>query len=193
MASPDRIEWRSRVPLHALRLVVTCAGVGAVAVGAAWFLFGDEPETLLNGDVNPLASVPQWTLVSAAVVVGLAFVGVVRRPTVGATHYALSVRPGAVRTLLLPWVRVAEVVTAPAGGEAYLLIRLRAGSDAVGDRPTWPDQAVLRAARRHSRRAAQYQLAVRLSDFAGPPEGKLPALAAFAPETVYIADQLSSS
>jgi hypothetical protein len=193
MAGPDRIEWRGGVPTHALRLVGSCLSFGALAVGAAWLLFGDEPETLTDGEVNPLAAVPQWTLATVAAIVGVALVGVLRRPAVGATHYALRVRPGALRTLLLPWTGVAEVVTVPVGGEEYLLIRLREGAGTVGDRPGWSDQGVLRTARRHYRRASDYQLAVRLRDFAGPPQGKLRALAAYAPESVYIADRLSSN
>ena len=62
---------------------------------------------------------------SSSAVGAIPFVlAVVRRPRVGANHFALTVRPGWVRTLVLPWSRVAEVTTADIAGERYLLVRL---------------------------------------------------------------------
>jgi hypothetical protein len=190
MAGPDRIEWRRGFPDRALRLLGWQAAAGGLAVGAAYALFGDEPAKLNDGSTNGLATVPLWTLLAAAVVVLVALLPVVRRPSVTATHYALSVRPGVLRTLLLPWASIAEVLALTTGGEEFLLVRLRRGLDALGDRPTWWDQAVLRAARRSYPRAVEYDLAVRMRDFAGPPPGKLALLAAYAPENVQLADRL---
>jgi hypothetical protein len=190
MTGPERIEWRRAFPSRALRTVGSCAAAGGFAVAAAWALFGDEPATLNNGQPNGLASVPQWTMLAAAAVVGASFVPVVRRPTVVATHYALSVRPGVLRTLLLPWATIAEITGIRAGGEEFLLVRLRPGLDALGDHPGHWDKAVLRAARRGYSRAVEYDVAVRMREFAGTSAAKVSALAAYAPEAVDITSRL---
>lgn len=190
MAGPDRIEWRRGFPDRALRLLGWQAAAGGLAVAVAYLFFGDEPKKLNDGSTNGLAKVPLWTLLAAVVVVLVALVPVLRRPSVTATHYALSVRPGGLRTLLLPWASVAEVLAVTAGGEEFLLVRLRRGLDALSDHPTWWDQAVLRAARRAYPHAVEYDIAVRMRDFAGPPPGKLAMLAAYAPENVQLAERL---
>jgi hypothetical protein len=190
MGGPDRLEWRRGFPRRALRITGSCAAAGGVAVAVAWVLFGDEPETLNNGESNPLASLPQWTLAVAAAVTAAGLVPVARRPWVTATHYALCVRPGILRTLLLPWASIAEVVALAADREEFLLIRLRPGLEALGDRPTYWDQAVLRAAWHGYPRAVDYQLAVRLREFAGPPATKLATLAAYAPGSVRLTNRL---
>jgi hypothetical protein len=189
-ATADRIEWRRGFPSRALRVMGACAAVGGFAVAAAWMLFGDEPATLNTGEANPLATVPQWTIAAAAAVVGLAAVPVVRRPTVMASGTALTVRPGSYRTLLLPWATVAEITGINAHGEEFLLVRLCPGRDALGDHPRFWDQAVLRAAGRAYPRAVEYDLAVRMGEFAGTGAGKVSALAAYAPETVDITSRL---
>jgi hypothetical protein len=190
MTGPERIEWRRGFPSRALKLAGWCAAAGGFAVAAAWALFGDEPATLNTGEPNSLASVPQWTMLAAAAVVGASFVPVVRRPTVAATHYALSVRPGMLRTLLLPWATIAEITGLRAAGEEFLLVRLRPGLRALGDRPGHWDKAVLRAAGRGYPSAVEYDLAVRMREFAGTPAAKVSALAAYAPEAVYITSRL---
>jgi hypothetical protein len=186
----DRIEWRRAFPTRALKLVGSCVAAGGFAVAAAWVLFGDEPATLNTGEANPLVSVPQWTMVAAAAVVGTSLVPVFRRPTVAATHYALSVRPGVLRTLLLPWATIAEITGVRAGGEEFLLIRLQPGLDALGDHPTYWDQAVLRAAARGYPLADEYDLALRMREFAGTAPARVSALAAYAPENVEITSRL---
>jgi hypothetical protein len=190
LAGADRIEWRRAFPARALKLVGSCVAAGGFAVGAAWVLFGDEPARLNTGEANPLASVPQWTIVAAAAVVGASIVPVVRRPTVAATHYALSVRPGIVRTLLLPWATIAEVTAVRAGGEEFLLIRLQPEFGALGDHPTYWDQGVLRTVARGYPRADDYDIAVRMREFAGTAPAKVSALAAYAPESVDITSRL---
>jgi hypothetical protein len=190
LAGQDRIEWRRAFPGRALKVVGSCAAAGGLAVAAAWVFFGDEPAVLNTGDPNPLASVPQWTMVAAAAVVGASLVPVFRRPTVAATHYALSVRPGILRTLLLPWATIAEITGVRAGGEEFLLLRLQPGMDALGDHPGYWDQAVLRAAGRGYPRAVEYHLAVRMREFAGTAPAKVSALAAYAPENVDITSRL---
>jgi hypothetical protein len=129
-------------------------------------------------------------MAAAAVVVGGAFVPVVRRPRVLATQFALSVRPGILRTLRMPWATIAEVTGVRAGGEEYLLVRLQRGVDALGDHPSYWDKAVLRAAGRGYARAVDYDLAVRMREFAGDGPAKLSALAAYAPENVDITSRL---
>lgn len=190
LTGADRIEWRRAFPSRAVKLVSACAGAGGLAVAAAWVLFGDEPATLNSGAVNPLASVPQWTMVAAAAVVGASLVPVIRRPSVAATRYALSVRPGVLRTLRLPWATIVEITGVRAGGEEFLLVRLRPGLDALGDHPGYWDKAVLRAAVRGYPRAVEFDLAVRMREFAGAGPAKVAALAAYAPETIDITSRL---
>src|SRR6185436_485616 len=127
LTGADRIEWRRAFPGRALKVVGVCAAAGGLAVVAAWVLFGDDPARLNSGEANPLASVPQWTIVAAAAVVGASCVPVFRRPSVVATPYALSVRPGVLRRLLLPWATIAEITGVRAAGEEFLLVRLQRG------------------------------------------------------------------
>jgi hypothetical protein len=190
LTGADRIEWRRAFPGRALKLVGVCAAAGGFAVVAAWVLFGDEPATLNSGDVNPLASVPQWTMLAAAAVVGASFVPLARRPCVAATQHALSVRPGVLRTVLLPWATIVEITGVRSAGEEFLLVRLQPGLDALGDHPGYWDKAVLRAAARGYPRAVEFDLAVRMREFAGTGPAKMAALAAYAPEKVDITSRL---
>ena len=188
MGGPERIEWRRSVPTRSLAALAWYAVVAVLLVAASLLLFGGERPTLDTGEHNPLADIPMWTEVLVGVG-GVPFVlAVVRRPRVGANHFALTVRPGWVRTLVLPWSRVAEVTTADVAGERYLLVRCRAGLDSMGDSPKWVDQSVLRAiAREGSKKAKRFDLAVRLRDFTPAVDGQMTALAAFAPDHVLIA------
>jgi len=188
MTGPGRIEWRRGLPRQALRRVAWWAVVAALVVGVALLLFGPEPETLDDGSHNVLDDVPLWTALLMLAVLAVIAVPVLRRPAVAADHYALRVRPGPWRTLLLPWAGIAEVVVLSSNGDEYLLIRL--DPKVPGDRPKAWDQSVLRHARKGTDRADAYDLAVCLKEFAGPPEGKLAALAAYAPETVVIEEKL---
>lgn len=156
-------------------------------VAVAWALFGDEPATLNTGETNPLAVVPQWTLVAAAAVVGTAVVPVLRRPIVAASHVTLCVRPGAFRTLELRWTAIAEITGVDTPGGEFLLVRLHPEEP---NRPGFCDRTVLRTAIRNHPAAAGYDLAVRLRDFAGTPTAKMAALAAYAPEAVDITSRL---
>jgi hypothetical protein len=194
VAGPERIEWRRSFPSRSLGTLAWYLASGALAVLLVRGLFGDEPETLASGAHNALADVPAWTLglaVAGAVPVVLA---VVRRPRVGANHFALTVRPGWVRTLVLPWSRVGEVAAIEIAGERYLTIRLREGLDRTGTNPAWVDQGVLRELTKSGARQSRHvNVAVRLRDFNGGPAGQLAALAAFAPDQVLISDQLRKS
>lgn len=178
--------WRRRFPTRALRRIGWYAVGGSIAVASTWLLFGAEPDRLDSGERNLLAAVPPIT----AGLVGLAalplLVALVRRPLVAADHYALTVRPGMVRTLLLPWAEVAELAGMVVRGEPLLLVRCQPSAGRLGDRPTWCDRGALRAARRVGR----YQLAVRLADFVGEPALLLAGLATWAPYPVRITTQL---
>jgi hypothetical protein len=158
-------------------------------LAVAFLLFGDEPDKLDTGATNPLAHIPLWTAL-AVLLGGVPFVlNVARRPRVAANHFALTVRPGYVRTLVLPWSRIAEVTTTDVSGERYLLVRIRAGADRVGNSPHWLDKCVLREmSREGSRKAKRFDLAVRMRDFTPAAAGQMGALAAFAPDHVWIAN-----
>jgi hypothetical protein len=191
MAGPERIEWRRSPPSRALGALAWYAAAAAFAVGAVFLLFGAEPEHLGAGVTNPVARVPTWALLLAGLGAVPFVLAVLRRPLVAANHYALTVRPGSLRTLVLPWARVAEVTVAGVAGEEYLLVRCGTGLDPLGDRPQWVDQAVLRRVARDDMRLGQrFHLAVRLRDFVGGTDGRIAALAAFAPDHVNVANQL---
>jgi len=189
VAGPERIEWRRSFPSRSLGTLAWYAVSAILAVVLIRTLFGDEPETLASGAHNPLADVPMWTAglaLAGAVPVVLA---VVRRPRVGANHFALTVRPGWVRTLVLPWSRVGEVAAIEAGGERFLAVRLLEGLDRTGTNPAWIDQNVLRELQK-IQPVRGVGVAVRLRDFNGTPDGQLAALAAFAPDQVRITNGL---
>lgn len=187
MAAGEQLEWRRGFPSRALRRVAWFTlGAGAVVV-AAWVLFGSEPDRLASGAANPLALVPLVTLLAVVLAGGPFVLAVFRRPLVVADHYALTVRPGALRTLLLPWAEVAEVVGATVRGEPLLLVRCGPARSRLGDRPRWYDQSVLRAA---GAPVAGFHLAVRMDEFVGAPRGQLAALAAVTPEQVRVTDRL---
>jgi hypothetical protein len=191
MAGPDRIEWRRAFPSRAVTGLVWYAILAGLVVGLTLLLFGDEPARLDDGSPNPLAAV--FPVVLALAVLGcLPIVLVIaRRPLVAANHYALTVRPGAARTLVLPWAHISVVAVRRVGRETYLLVSCRQSLDALGDHPTWIDQGVLRAVLRTPRGgqalAGEFDLAVRLRDFVGEPNYQLATLAAFAPDHVFIA------
>jgi hypothetical protein len=188
VGGPERIEWRRSFPSRSLAALAWYAVVAVLLVAASRLLFGGEPRTLNSGEHNPLADIPMWTEVLVGVGSVPFVLAVIRRPRVGANHFALTVRPGWVRTLVLPWSRVAEVTTADVAGERYLLVRCRAGLDSMGDSPKWVDQSVLRAiAREGPKKAKRFDLAVRLRDFTPAVDGQMTALAAFAPDHVLIA------
>jgi hypothetical protein len=194
MAGPDRIEWRRAFPTHALALLAWYGGLGGAALGLILLLFGDEPARLDSGAANPLAAIPPVALVIALIGLVPLIAGIFRRPVVAANHYALSVRPGMIRTLVLPWSHITRVVVHQVGGEAYLLVGCRRALDALGDHPGWIDQGVLRGLERGPRAGrgltTDFDLGVRMRDFVGEPNSQLATLAAFAPDHVLIASDV---
>ncbi|WP_229835754.1 hypothetical protein, partial [Dactylosporangium sucinum] len=180
MAGPERIEWRRSFPSRSLSTLVWYSVCAALTVLLVRALFADEPEVLGSGAHNPLVDLPMWTLAVACVGAVPVVLSVARRPRVGANHFALTVRPAWIRTLVLPWSRVAEVLMLEIAGERYLVIGLREGLDRTGTNPAWPDRTVLRElAKSDARRAGSYDVAVRLRDFVGVPDGQMASLAAF--------------
>jgi hypothetical protein len=193
VAGPERIEWRRSFPFRSLGTLAWYAVSAALVVILVRGLFGDEPETLGSGAHNTLADIPMWTVALAVAGAAPVVLAIVRRPRVGANHFALTVRPGWVRTLVLPWSRVGEVVAIETSGERYLIIRLREGLDRTGTNPAWVDQTVLRELTKTGARQSRHvNVAVRLRDFNGSPDGQLAALAAFAPDQVLIANRLKN-
>ena len=151
MAGPDRIEWRRAFPTHALAMLAWYGGLGGVALGLVLLLFGDEPARLDNGEANPLAAIPPVAVLIALIGAAPLVVALFRRPVIAANHYALTVRPGALRTLVLPWSHITQVVVHQAGSEAYLLVGCRRAGALVTTR--WLDQGVLRHCTRPRGRA----------------------------------------
>jgi hypothetical protein len=193
MAGPERIEWRRAFPSRPLTVLVWYVVLAAFALGLAWMLFGDEPERLDDGSFNSLAIVVPLTVAVALIGAAPLVLAVIRRPIVAADHYALTVRSGPLRTLVLPWARIVHVAVRQVGREAYLLVRCRQSLDALGDHPTWVDQGVLRAVlrvRSGQSLAGEFDFAVRLRDFVGEPNAQLATLAAFAPDHVFIASDV---
>lgn len=197
MVGPDRIEWRRGFPSRAWGRLGWYVTGGSTVIVVVFVLFGSEPEKLDTGRTNPLALAPTGVTILVAVIAMPFVLALLRRPVVAADHYALTVRPGILRTLLLPWAHIAEVAAYRARDEPFLLIRCGNRRDHLGDVPRWWDKAVLRAALRSSRRpagsgsgAAAYHLAVRMDEFVGPPNALLASLAPFAPNHVIVTDAL---
>ncbi|HET8640462.1 MAG TPA: hypothetical protein VFM37_00900, partial [Pseudonocardiaceae bacterium] len=107
------------------------------------------------------------------------------------------VRPGFLRTLLVPWAYVAEVTTYTSRGETFLLVRCHGRRDGrLGDWPRCWDRSVLRSAVRISRMqrgrgsaVTGYHLAVRIGEFVGTPQAQLASLRSVAPDHVVVADE----
>ncbi len=186
MTDPELVEWRRSFPTHALLALGRYAAIAGLGLGVVWLLFGGEPKSLDTGLSNPLAVVMPASLVLAGLGALPYVIAVLRRPVLAANHYALHVRPTWVRTLVLPWARIAKIVAFQVGDEPYLLIRCRSTFDRSGDQPSRIDQSALRAALQSSDSELLdgYDLAVRMRDFTGTPEAQLAALAAVTPDHV---------
>ena len=200
MAVADRIEWRRRFPCRACRRLAWFAALGGFATASGYVLFGGEPIRLASGQINLLALIPTGLAVLSVIGTAPFALAIFRRPLVGVDRYALLVRPGILRTLLLPWAKVDEIAAYGVRDDAFFLVRCRGRADWLGDRPGWWDRFALRAvaARRDhpgaGRRAAimdGYDVAVRMSDFVGDPAAQLAAIAVFAPRHVTVADDLT--
>lgn len=192
----ERVTLPCRFPSRVLRRIVGYVIVSGIVLAALWLLFGEEPRRLQGGAVNPLAYLVP--LAVTGVVAGLVplTVAVFRRPMVTADSYALTLRPGSLRTLVLPWARISDIAVYPVAlddeddPEPILLVRCIERHGRMGDTPAWFDQGVLRAAAKAAGGAiGGYDVAVRLDDFLGDHRRHLAALADFAPERVTVADR----
>jgi hypothetical protein len=160
--------------------------VTVVVCSPAWLIFSDEPREADNGAVNPLSLViPVLGLIFALLLVPQVL-ALVRRPIVAADHYALTVRPGVARTLVLPWAQIAEIAAMDVDEEPMLLVRCASQSYRSGDWPRWWDKAHLRSAKRAAAAVAAYDLAVPMDDFYGAPQSLLADLARWAPAHVAV-------
>ncbi len=194
MAAAEQLEWRRAFPARALRRLCWFLAAAGATIVIVWLLFGTEPDRLATGERNPLALIPAIVTAGFAVVVAYYLLPLLRRPVVAADHYALTARPGVLRTLVVPWAGVAEIAAVPVRGEPVLLVRCTGRRDRLGDRPRWHDRGILRSAIRAAgaRRGtvAAYDLAVRMDEFRGEPSGQLAGLAAWAPPHVLVTDAL---
>jgi hypothetical protein len=184
--------WTRQNPKRAAGRFGWTSFLALLICGPAWLIFADEPRRADDGAVNPLALVVPSVAVLFALILAPQLLALVRRPVVRADSYAMSVRPGVVRTLLLPWARIAELALLEVEEEEFLLVRcvpgLRGALRGAGDSPRWWDQAHLRYARRGLPAVAAYDLAVPMGEFAGAPADLLADLAACAPAQVVVVD-----
>lgn len=194
MAAAEHLQWRRVFPARPLRQLAWFMMLSAVTLVIAWVLFGTEPDRLASGERNPFALVPPLVTAGVAVASTRFVLPLLRRPAVSANHYALTVRPGSLRTLVLPWAGVAEIAAVRVRGGPVLLVRCSGRRDRPGDRSRWLDRGVLRGAMRAagSDRAtvAAYDLAVRMDEFQGTPPAQLAGLAGWAPRHVLVTDGL---
>lgn len=187
---------RQRPPRRALTRLTGFVIMGALVACVTWLIFVTEPARLSSGQTNPAAKMPTFMAIAVVVSVLLAAAPALRPPRLATNHYGLAVRPGAFRTILLPWVHVEEVTAVAVPGrrtpDMYILI---ACDDycgrTTGDRPRFLDQAVLREANRAADgRVGDFDLAVRLADFEDDPATILRRIASYAPDHVDVNDQL---
>jgi hypothetical protein len=185
----DRFVWRRRPPRRAAARLAWSLVLAAGVLGPLWLVFGNEPRTTADGAVNPFALVPWLGAGLFAVVLAPQVLALVRRPYVAGDHYALTVRPGVGRTLVLPWVELEEVCVTEVDEERVLLVRLRPLSRHSGDQPGWWDQGHLRATVREASWVRAYHLAVPLSDFADGSDDLLVEAAGWAPGHVTLVNR----
>lgn len=183
----EKVVWSRRRPRRAAGRLGWTAFLAVLICGPAWLLFADEPGAAADGAVNPLSLVVPSLGVLFAIALIPQLLALIRRPIFAADHYALTVRPGAARTLVLPWAQVAEVATMEIDEEDFLLIRCSPVARPSGDLPRWWDQAHLRTAKRGAPAASAYDLALPLDDFDGRPNQLLDELSQYAPDHVTLA------
>ncbi len=163
--------------------------VGLAVCGPAWLIFGSEPRAAADGALNPLVLIVPSLLVGFGVALVPPAIGLVRRPLLAADHYAVTVRPGILRTLVLAWAQLAELAVVEVDSEVFLLLRCNALPVRSADLPRWWDQAYLRSVRRDLATASAYDLAVPIGDFVGEPGDLVAELASLAPAHVAVFDR----
>lgn len=198
MAVGEGIALRPRFPSRSLGNIGGYAIVAGIVVVGTYLIFGSERTTLPGGEVNLLGYVPSVVLTAALLGLLLAFLPSLRKPALAADRYALRVRPGCLRTVVLPWIDVLEVVGSPVvtgtRTQAYLLVCRDSVPSRRNARPRWWDRTVLReAVRRGGPGYRRYDLAVRMDDFDEPPLAQLAMLARLAPGHVRVIDELENT
>jgi hypothetical protein len=186
----ERVAWERLPPKHAASRLGWTLFVTVLVCGPAYVIFADEPRSAADGAVNPLALVVPALAVLFAVLLTPQLLALARRPIVQADHYALTVRPGVGRTLVLPWAQVAELTVVQVDEEPFLLVRCGAARHSSADVPRWWDQGHLRSASRGAPAAAAYDLAVPISDFLGRPGTLLADLARATPDHVTFVNEI---
>jgi len=193
----DQVVWLPRPPRRAAIRLGFLALAAVPTLAAAHLMLGDEPAYLESGQLNPLYLFFPALVAAFALTAVPSLVSLVRHPQVAADHFALRLRPGCLRTLVVPWSQVAElaavpVLLAPRRWEPLMLVRFAWQRGKEGDRPRFWDTVLLRDARRSGGRdqTEGYDIAVRLGDFAGTPYALLSALAVFAPGHVVLVSKL---
>lgn len=186
----DKFVWRRRRPGRALGRLGWTVFLAASIIAPAWFVFGAEPSRVDGGALNPLAFVVPTIVGFFALTLIPQTLALVRRPVVAGSHYALTVRPGVARTLVLPWAQIGELVAIEVDEEAYLLIRCMPLNARSGDWPRWWDQAHLRTARRSAAMASAYDLAVPLGEFEDDPDYLMVELGRWAPRHVGVVNRM---
>jgi hypothetical protein len=184
-----RNEWRRRAPGRAIGRVGWTTVAAVLAIGPSYLLFGSEPQVTKDGAVNPFALVVPALAALFSLLLTVQLVAIVRRPAVSADHYALSVRPGVFRTLVLPWAQIGELAIIDVDDEPLLLVRCLPQRRRSADWPRWMDQAHLRSARRVASLVSAYDLAVPMGDFTATPRNLLATLAMVAPDHVAISER----
>jgi hypothetical protein len=192
-------EWvvveRSSPTRRISALVLYALGCAAL-VGALAALVRTEPSTLDSGEPNPVAALPGFFTLMAAIGAVCFLVPLVRPPRLMVNHFGLRVRPGFGKSLLIPWSNVEELAAIHVGsrrrGSSYLLFAAdvylgRGGSD----RPGFIGRSVLREANRATEGlVAGFDLALRCKDFQPEAQQLLAALASYAPGHVQVVDRL---
>lgn len=161
--------------------------VAVVVAAPLWLMFSGEPLRTGDGALNPLAMLGPGAALLFLVGVVAQVVVFVRRPVIGFDYFALTVRPGCGRTLVLPWSQLAELAVLDLDRAVFLLIRCQPRRRGSGDRPRWWDQGALRAVERRAAGASGYDLAVPMAGFVGTPEGLLAEVATRAPAHLILA------
>jgi len=190
MSRPDRVVLRRKFPTRKLAVLFWYTVAAVLTIAAVWALFGDEPRRTSNGHLHPLA----FATAAAAFLAALGTVPIlatmIRGPRLTADRYALRVRPGSFRTLVLPWSALAELGAYVIDDEPFLLVRCSGRRKVPGDHPRWWDRAPLRLAIKEDGAASAYDLAVRMRDFTGSPRAQLAWIVRYAPNHVIVADEL---
>jgi hypothetical protein len=186
----ERVEWQRRPPRRAAGRLGWTAFLGVFVCGPAWLIFSGEPGHTDDGAVNPLALVAPSLVLLFVLLLVPQVLALVRRPRVLADHYALEVRPGVGRTLVLPWAQLTELALVRIDEEPFLLVRCGPRSGRAADWPRFWDQGHLRSARRGNAVATGYDLAVPLDDFLGAPVDLLANLSRRVPRHVTIVNSL---